>query len=83
MTWSSVYDARFYRVYRNDQLIAEVTETTYTDNVLAPEETYCYKVKAVNNAGESVVTSEEACATTLQDEDDEAWTPENSTEYDD
>lgn len=83
LTWSSVYDARFYRVYRNGQLIAEVTETTYADNVLAPEETYCYKVKAVNNAGESVVTSEEACATTLQDEDDEAWTPENSTEYDD
>jgi hypothetical protein len=81
LTWSSVYDAKGYIVYRNNTEIARVTETTYTDSELVANETYCYKVKSVNNAGESEVTSMEACATTSEDENDDAWTPENDTEH--
>ena len=69
LTWNEVENAVVYVVYQDDDEIAvDLTETTFTVTGLKSETQYCFKVSAVNESGESE-KSENACATTLKDED--------------
>ena len=63
LSWNSVSGATSYKVYREGTYLIVVTGTTYSDTGLTPDTQYCYKVTAVNSAGESA-KSNEACATT-------------------
>ena len=63
LSWNSVSGATSYKVYREGTYLIVVTGTTYSDTGLTPNTQYCYKVTAVNSAGESA-KSNEACATT-------------------
>jgi fibronectin type 3 domain-containing protein len=70
VSWSSVSGASSYKVYRGTRSSGSYTEvgssssSPYTDTGLSWDRTYYYKVKAVNNAGESAY-SYYASATTL------------------
>ena len=64
LTWDAVDGATSYKIYRGGNYLTSVaTGTTYSDTGLTPNTQYCYKVTAVNDAGESA-KSNEACATT-------------------
>ncbi len=60
LTWDAVSNATSYKVYSEIAFVAEVTETTYTVENLLEGTNYCFTVKALNEAGESVA-SEQAC----------------------
>lgn len=65
LTWNEVAKATYYNVYdKNGVLIITTSETTYTAEGLELETEYCYTVKAANEFGESLLSSEKACATT-------------------
>jgi hypothetical protein len=64
LSWDTSWQAAQYEVYRDGNVIAEVTSTSYSDNGLDNEATYCYLVTASNSEGQSD-PSNEACATTL------------------
>ena len=63
VTWSSVSGADGYKVYRSTSasgsysFMANVNNTTYTDYNVNTGTSYYYKVSAVNNAGESSMSS--------------------------
>lgn len=63
VTWSSVSGADGYKVYRSTSAsgsfspLTNVTNTTYTDYNVNTGTSYYYKVSAVNNAGESSMSS--------------------------
>lgn len=65
LTWDAVEDenARSYFVYRDGEEIANITETTYTDENLKTNTEYCYVVTTMGVDKESE-PSEEVCATT-------------------
>ncbi len=63
LSWNPVAVATSYNVYRDSELVANVTGTTYTDQGLNPETRYCYKVTSVKESDESEASAE-ACATT-------------------
>ena len=65
LTWNTSYTAISYKVYRDDELIAEVSENTYTDTGLNPGTEYCYTVRSVCEIGTSQASAE-SCATTLE-----------------
>ena len=77
LTWDAVENATSYNVYSvatitvgeeeiaTSQLVANVTETTYTVENLVAETEYCYAVVALNGELESEA-SEVVCATTLE-----------------
>ena len=65
LTWNTVLNAAAYEVYEGDNLVASVSEKTYTVTGLEAETQYCYTVKAVNEEYELVSeASAEACAKT-------------------
>ena len=64
LTWDNVENALSYNVYRDGEMIINVTNTNYTDNNLEYNTEYCYTVTAVRNETESD-KSEEKCAKTL------------------
>jgi hypothetical protein len=64
LTWNSVEKAESYKVYRGTELLATVTDTTYTEEGLEAETQYCYVVTSCLETIESGA-SEEVCATTL------------------
>ena len=64
LSWKPVAVATSYNVYRDSELVANVTGTTYTDQGLAASTTYCYKVTSVNELGEESEATAEVCATT-------------------
>ena len=66
LEWNAVEGATNYNVYKGEEVLATVTETTYTVTGLTAETEYCFTVTAINEAGESE-HSEEVCATTLGD----------------
>ena len=68
LAWEAVEGATSYNVYA-EELVANVTELTYTVEGLTPATEYCYTVKAVNEVGESEA-SEKACATTEEAEEE-------------
>ena len=63
VTWNSVSGADSYKVYRatssngNYSVLSNVYSTSYTDYSVSAGTTYYYKVSAVNNAGESSMSS--------------------------
>ena len=63
LTWQKGENATSYNVYRNSELVTNVTGLLYSDNELAPGTQYCYVIKGVRNGVESEA-SNEACATT-------------------
>ena len=65
LTWNEVAKATSYNVYdKNGDSITTTSETTYTAEGLELETEYCYTVKAANEFGESLLSSNLACATT-------------------
>ncbi len=63
LTWYSVGVAESYNIYNADgTFVYNVTTPSYTVEGLAADTEYCYKVTAVNAAGESGY-SNQACAT--------------------
>ncbi len=66
LTWDAVENALSYNVYQGAELLANVTETTFTVDNLEPNTEYCFSVTAVRNETESD-KSEEACAKTFGD----------------
>ena len=65
LTWNEVAKATSYNVYdKNGVWITTTSETTYTAEGLELETEYCYTVKAANEFGESLLSSNLACATT-------------------
>gem|GEM_PF-967696 len=59
--------ASFYRVLRNDVLIAEVFSTAYTDTLLEEAVTYKYDVYAIDNGGLQSLSPATAFLSTLSD----------------
>lgn len=66
LTWDEVENAMSYNIYRDNELVTNITTTTYTDSGLEYDTEYCYTVSAIRNETESEV-SEEVCAKTLGD----------------
>ena len=64
LTWNEVTKAESYNIYRGENLIANVTDMTYTEENLTPYTEYCYVVKSVAGEEESFAT-EEVCVMTL------------------
>jgi hypothetical protein len=70
ISWSSVYDASQYKVYRatsssgNYLFIDTSYSASYTDTGLSPNTTYYYKVSAGNSYGESDMSSYGSATTT-------------------
>ena len=63
LTWEAAERATSYNIYRNNEFLINVTETSYIDEELTPNSDYCYVVRAYNDIMESVA-SEKACAKT-------------------
>ena len=74
LSWNDVDGETGYKIYRAaspggtytlvGQVATNVTSYSDVDVLLAPNNDYCYKVKAYNNDAESIY-SNESCATTL------------------
>ena len=73
LTWNVVENALSYNVYNGENLVANVTGTSYVVNNLDYYTDYCYTVAAVRNETETS-KSESACAKTF---DLPIETPEN------
>ena len=65
LSWDEVDKAQSYNVYRDGEMIANVTATTYTDNNLTHNTEYCYTVAGVHNSNVHE-QCEPVCTTTLQ-----------------
>ena len=66
LSWTAAANAMSYNIYRDGELLTNVTTTTYTDNNLEAETEYCYSVTSVRNGNESSESSE-VCVTTLEE----------------
>ena len=55
ITWQS--NGISYEIYRDDSLIANVTQPIYLDYDLIHEQPYCYKVKSINGDCESELSN--------------------------
>ena len=67
LSWEASSTANEYEVFRNDEKIATIDSTSYTDMQLENNTEYCYTVKSVCNTGISD-PSNEACITTSNNE---------------
>ena len=74
LTWEAVENATGYNIYESDELIGVTTNLFSEIRGFEPNTTYCFNVTAVNEELESE-PSEEACATTFEDETPEEQTP--------
>ena len=63
LAWDAVETALSYNVYRNDELLANVTENAYTDVEIAYLNEYCYTVTSVCAEDLESDHSNEACTT--------------------
>jgi chitodextrinase/pimeloyl-ACP methyl ester carboxylesterase len=52
-------DTITYHIYRNNELLATVSETTYVDNTVEPGNTYTYAIVAVDFAGNASESTEQ------------------------
>ena len=66
LSWTAAANAMSYNIYRDGELLTNVSATTYTDNNLEAETEYCYSVTSVRNGNESA-ESAEVCVTTLEE----------------
>lgn len=70
VSWVASFDESgidSYRIFRDGSLIATQSGVRYSDAALAPSANYCYRISAVDGAGNESIQSAEACATTLAD----------------
>ncbi|RRJ54756.1 hypothetical protein EHV15_34755 [Paenibacillus oralis] len=51
LQWTSVTDATYYRIYRNDALVGETTLNVLSDQTVGPESVFLYRVVAGNDYG--------------------------------
>ena len=73
LTWNETEKALGYNIYRDGDLLTNITETSYSDENLNSYTEYCYAITAVRNETETD-KSEEVCTTTF---DLPITTPEN------
>ena len=66
LIWNSVENALSYNIYRNDEFLENVMDTSYVDEGLISGTEYCYTVAAVGKDAESD-KSAESCAIPLGD----------------
>lgn len=64
LTWEEGENATGYNIYRDDVKVGEATGLMYVDRDLVQGTEYCYTVKGVRGAVESVDASNQACETT-------------------
>ena len=64
LSWNEVANATGYKIYRDNALIATLTNITYSNINLTNDTQYCYKVKAYCGNKDSGY-SNQVCATTL------------------
>ncbi len=71
VSWNASTDTQsgvgYYRIFRNDVLIATTSGLTYVDSAVTPGSTYTYRVGAVDNAGNASALSAPAPATVPAD----------------
>ena len=53
LTWGATTPGQSFRLYRNDALIYEGTDTHYTDSGLIPDVAYSYRIAGFNGSEES------------------------------
>ena len=70
LIWNSVENALSYNIYRNDEFLENVMDTSYVDEGLISGTEYCYTVAAVGKDAESD-KSAESCAIPLGDDPEE------------
>ena len=61
LSWETPYDAETFFIYRDNEFIAETTETSYTDETVTPSTIYCYEISAVNSFNIEGPRSESVC----------------------
>ena len=64
LSWDTPSDAESYKIYKDGQFLAEISDQTYED-VAQPGTQYCYSISAVNSVGLEGPPSTEECATAL------------------
>ncbi len=57
LSWSSITGATSYDIYRNGSFLINVSETTFVDTGLSPNDDVIYRVKGVNTSGEGINAS--------------------------
>ncbi len=67
LSWDASATAKKYEVFRDDNKIATVTNTSYTDTQLENDTEYCYTIRSICSLGTSD-PSDEACITTSNNE---------------
>jgi len=71
LSWTAAQDTESrvvsYRVYRNDELVATIKQTSYEDSGLQESTRYTYAIAAVNGAGMEGAKSDAVNATTKAD----------------
>lgn len=65
LLWNEVDKAEYYNIYRDGEYIANTAATSYSDNNLTHNTTYCYEVTAVNE-GSEYAHSGDVCVTTTK-----------------
>ncbi|MDZ7723558.1 MAG: discoidin domain-containing protein [candidate division KSB1 bacterium] len=83
LSWSSStdnVDVVDYHVYRNDELIDRVSDTTFIDKNVSSEKTYHYRVAAIDAAGNISTNSSLATAASQSNKKPEIY--RYSSEYD-
>jgi hypothetical protein len=81
LSWNVSTDNRGvtgYKIYRNGAYLTTVTSNSRSDMGLAKNISYCYRVSAVDAAGNESGQSTQACATTL-----DSWTKQWGSAADD
>lgn len=68
LSWNGVTGATLYKIYRDGQLIATTTGTTYTDSSVQPGTDYTYTVRANNGTEDSLdsITADVTTATSFE-----------------
>ena len=70
LSWNAAVDnigVTGYEVFRDGQLVASTSNTTYSDTTVAPATTYTYQVRARDAAGNPSAMSDSATVTTPPD----------------
>ncbi len=57
VSWNTITGATSYDLYRNGSFLINVSETTFADTGLNPNEDVVYTIKGVNTSGESINAS--------------------------
>jgi len=61
LSWETPYDAETFFIYRDNEFMTEIPETSYTDETVTPATIYCYEIAAVNSLNIEGPLSESVC----------------------